>query len=100
MRLGIFKREDWYNHLASSNLRIAQARERIENQKAHIRSLIEEGHSAGSAIALLMLLEETLELMKANRANILEKGRPYRLPVCFQHGLHCVKQTGCANPDA
>ena len=95
MRRGIFQRDDWYTQLASSNLRIAEARERIENQKAHIRTLIKEGHSAGRAIALLMLLEKTLELMKVNRANILKKVRTYRLPVCVQHGLRCETQTKC-----
>lgn len=93
MRRGIFQRDDWYTHLASSNLRIAEARERIENQKAHICTL--KGHSAGRAIALLMLLEKTLELMKVNRANILEKVRTYRLPVCVQHGLRCETQAKC-----
>jgi len=73
-------REDWYNHLASSNLRIAEARQRIENQKGLIRSLIEGGYSAGRALALLRLLEETLQLMNDNRTNILNKVRYYQLP--------------------
>jgi len=88
-------REDWYSHLASTNLRIAEARRRIENQKAHIRSSIEGGHSAHGAIVLLRLLEETLELMNSRRTNILKKVRAYRLPVCDQHGLYCL----CDSPE-
>ena len=95
MRRGILEREDWYNNLASSNRRIIEARQRIEKQKAHIRSLIEEGYVSDRAIALLRLFEQTLRLMDARRTNILEKVRPYRLPVCLQHGLRCVTHTKC-----
>src|SRR5262245_61840754 len=88
-------REDWYSHLASTNRRIVEARQRIENQKAHIRSSIEQGCDAHRAMALLRLLEETLELMNARRTNILEKVRVYRLLVCDRHGLRCVTLMKC-----
>src|SRR5262245_35401295 len=95
MRRGILEREDWYSNLASSNRRIIEARQRIEKQKAHVRSLIEEGYVSDRAIALLRLFEETLRLMDVRRTNILKKVRPYRLPVCLQHGLRCVTHTKC-----
>ena len=83
-------REDWYNHLSSANRRIAEARERIENQKAHVRCLIEQGYNTGRALSLLRLLEETLQLMTDGRTNILKKVRTYQLPP--------VKDKDCGEP--
>ena len=99
MRQAILQREDWYGHLASTNRRIAEARQRIEAQKAHIRSSIEEGQSAHRALALLRLLEDTLQLWYGQRETILQKVRTYRLPACDQHGLRCMTQTKCNGPE-
>jgi hypothetical protein len=88
-------REDWYGHLAAANRRILEASERIENQKALTRSLIEKGYSTERALALLRLFEETLQLMYGRREIILEKVRTYRLALCDQHDLRCVTQTTC-----
>src|SRR5262245_61925241 len=90
-------REDWYLHLASTNRRIVEARERIQDQKALICSLKEKGYCAGSA--LLQLFEQTLQLSYTQRETILEKVRTYALPVCVQHGLHCVSPAKCDGPE-
>jgi hypothetical protein len=58
-------REDCYRHLASSNRLIIGARKRIENQKAHIRPLKQEGYMRW--LALLPGLEETLQSMYRRR---------------------------------
>jgi len=92
-------REDWYRHLASTNRRIVDARERIQDQQALICSLKEKGYCTGRALALLRLFEETLQLSYTQRETILGKVRTYGLPVCVQHGLRCVSPAKCDSPE-
>jgi len=81
-------REDWYVHLASTNRRIVETRQLIDNQKALISTLKERGYCAGKSLALLRLFEDALQLRCRWREIILKKVRSYRLPLCDQHSLH------------
>ena len=92
-------REEWYRHLASTNRRIIEARERIEDQKALVCSLKEKGYCTRRALSLLRLFEETLQLRYTRREAILKKVRTYGLPICLQHGLRCVTQAKCDSPE-
>ena len=79
-------REHWYRQLASADLLIVEARERVEGQKTHISDLQREGQSTGKAVALLRLFEETLHVMNEYRSTILDIVRRYRLPVYQERG--------------
>jgi len=87
-------REDWYRHLAIANRLIVEARECVEGQKAHISQLKQEGQSAGSAIALLRLYEETLHVMNTYRSTILDRVRRYRLPIYQERGVIILLKAG------
>jgi|SRR5215510_13241026 len=80
-------REDWYRQLAIANRLIVAARECVVGQKARISALRQEGQSAGSAIALLRLCEETLHEMNDCRSTILDQVRRYRLPIYQERGV-------------
>ncbi len=62
-------------HLRKAEADIAQARERIERQRALVQRLVGDGHDATAAQELLQTMGEILIVMEHHRETILAELR-------------------------
>jgi hypothetical protein len=64
-------KEDYYRQLASANRRIADARERLEQQKTRVLQL--EGRACSEAVRFLRILDKSVRLMIQHRAVLIRQ---------------------------
>jgi hypothetical protein len=76
----VILRRTWYRRLAGINRLIAEARQRMESQNAHISQLEHAKRSTSRACARLRQFEVILQLLEGQRGVILERVRRSPLP--------------------
>jgi hypothetical protein len=64
-------KEDYYRQLASANRRIAEARERLEQQKTRVLQF--EGRACSEAVRFLRVLDESVRLMIQQRSMLIRR---------------------------
>jgi len=84
---------DWYKALASLNRAISEGRARIKKQETLVSKSAEEDWDAESAIAILQLLNESLQLLIVRRGLILRYVRSFPLPT-YENVLHWGPEYG------
>jgi hypothetical protein len=62
---------DHSRHLARADQDIAEARERVSRQHAHIAELVKDGHHTRNAEQLLAALEQSVKAFEGHRQLIL-----------------------------